>query len=111
MANAQTDEPSVMLMESGALTAHSLGDAAGSRAEVHRGMLVQTGEGQTAGRVAAVVLDQEQQKVTHILLMSERKLLEYRLLPVELIEEVDEEAVLLRIFQSVAENWPIWHGV
>lgn len=115
MANAQTNEQSVALMESGSLTVHNLDDVegsagAGSGAEVHRGMSVQTGEGHMAGRVAAVVLDQEQQKVTHILLMRERHLLEYRLVPVELIEKVGEEAVLLRIFQSVVENLPVWHG-
>lgn len=115
MANAQTNEQSVMLMESGSLTAHNLGNVEGSagarsEAEVHRGMSVQTGEGRTAGRVAAVVLDQEQQKVTYLLLMRERHLLEYRLVPVELIEEVGEEEVLLRIFQSVVENLPVWHG-
>lgn len=111
MANAQTNDLSVMLMESGVLTVHNLGDVAGSGAEVHRGMSVQTGEGHTAGRVAAVVLDQAQQKVTHLLLMRERQLLEYRLVPVELIDEVGEEAVLLRILPSVVESLPIWHGV
>jgi sporulation protein YlmC with PRC-barrel domain len=115
MAYAQTDEQSAMLMESGSLTAHNLGDVDGcagasSGAEVRRGMLVQTSEGRTAGRVAAVVLDQEQQKVTHILLMRERQLLEYRLVPVELVEEVGKEAVLLGIFHTVVENLPIWHS-
>jgi sporulation protein YlmC with PRC-barrel domain len=116
MASAQTNEQSVMLLESGSLTAHNLGDVegstgAGSGAEVRRGMSVQTGEGRTAGRVAAVMLDQTQQKVTHILLMRERQRLEYRLVPVELIKQVSDEKVLLRIFQPVVENLPIWHGV
>ena len=73
-------------------------------------MSVQTIEGDTAGRVAAVVLDEEHQKVTHILLMQERQLVEYRLVPVELIEEVEQEAVLLCILLPVVGHLPIWHG-
>lgn len=79
-------------------------------AVIHRGMSVQTSAGDTAGRVAAVVLDAEQQKVTHILLMQERQLVEYRLVPVEFIEEVEQQAVLLCILQPVVGHLPIWHG-
>lgn len=116
MANAQTNEQPMTLMESGSLTAHNLSDAdvsAGVRGqtEVHRGMTVQTGEGRTAGRVAAVVLDRAQQKVTHLLLVREHQLLEYRLVPVELIKQVGEEAVLLCIFHPIVERLPIWHAV
>jgi len=116
MSSSQTRDQSVTLMESGSLAAHKMGDAdvspaAISPAKVHRGMTVQTDDGQTAGRVAAVVLDQDQQKVTHILLMWERPLLEYRLIPVELIKQVGDEEVLLRIFEPAVENLPIWHGV
>lgn len=115
MANVQINEQPVTLMESGSLTAHNMDDAdisSGERGQttVHRGMTVQTGEGSTSGRVAAVVLDQAQQKVTHILLMRERHLLEYRLVPVELIEQVGEEAVRLCIFHPIVESLPIWHG-
>lgn len=116
MAYAQTNEQAVILMESGSLGAQRNNEADGSTgardgAVIHRGMSVQTSEGDTAGRVAAVVLEQEKQAITHILLMRDRQLLEYRLVPVELIEEVDEEAVLLRIFQSVVESLPVWHSV
>ena len=77
---------------------------------IHWGMSVQTSAGDTAGRVAAVVLDAEQQKVTHILLLQEHQLVKYRLVPVELIEQVGEEEVLLCIFHPVVESLPIWHG-
>ncbi len=73
-------------------------------------MSVQTSAGDTAGRVAAVVLDAEQQKVTHILLLQEHQLVKYRLVPVELIEQVGEEEVLLCIFHPVVGSLPIWHG-
>jgi len=115
MTRVQTGDHAVTLMESGLLTAQSMDHTDGSAGArggtaIHRGMSVQTGEGNTAGRVAAVVLDEEQQKMTHILLMQERQLVEYRLVPVELIEEVGEEAVLLYILHPVVENLPIWHG-
>lgn len=115
MSNSQLKGHFVMLVESGSLTAHKTNDAepgssTTSQAEIRRGMSVQTQEGHTAGRVAAVVLDQDRQKVTHILLMQERKLLEYRLVPVELIEQVENEAIRLRTFQHVVDNLPPWHS-
>ena len=115
MTRVQTSDHAVTLMESGLLTAQRMDHTDGSAgarggAAIHRGMSVQTSEGDTAGRVAAVVLDEEQQKVTHILLMQERQLVEYRLVPVELIAAVEQEAVLLYILHPVVENLPIWHG-
>lgn len=115
MSNSQPKGQSVTLLESGSLTAHKTNDAEpGSsttrQVEIRRGMRVQTLEGHTAGRVAAVVLDQDQQKVTHILLLQERKSLEYRLVPVELIEQVENEELRLRTFQHVVDKLPPWHG-
>lgn len=115
MTRVQTSNHAVTLMESGLLTAQSMDHADGSAgarggAAIHRGMSVQTSEGDMAGRVAAVVLDEEQQKVTHILLMQERQLVEYRLVPVELIEEVEQEAVHLCILHPIVEHLPIWYG-
>lgn len=103
----------VKLLESASLAAHNLLDSdlgAGSQATVHRGMAVQTSEGCTAGHVAAVVLGQEQQQVTHILLVQERQLLEYRLIPVELIQQVEDEKILLRICRPAVDSFPAWHG-
>ena len=115
MSNSQPKAQSVTLVESGSLTAHKTNDAApGSsttrQGEIRRGMRVQTLEGHTAGHVAAVVLDQDQQKVTHVLLLQERKSLEYRLVPVELIEQVANEELRLRTFQHVVDNLPPWHS-
>ena len=101
------------LLESGSLAAHNLGDSdvsSGSQATVHRGMTVHTSEGHTAGYVAAVVLDQGQQQVTHVLLVQERQLLEYRLIPVELITQVRDEVILLRIFQPAVDSLSAWHS-
>jgi sporulation protein YlmC with PRC-barrel domain len=115
MSRSQTNEQPVTLMESGTLTMDKAVDSGASsgesrRVEVHRGMTVLTGEGHTAGRLAAVVLNRDQQIVTHCLVMRQRQLLEYRLVPVELIEQVGDEEVLLRILEPVMESLPIWHG-
>ena len=115
MANIQINEHPAMLMESGSLALEHRHDAdrgtcACCGVEVHRGMVVQTSEGHIAGRVAAVVLEQGEQAITHLLLLRERQLLEYRLVPVELIEQVGEEVVLLRILPPVVESLPIWHS-
>jgi len=115
MTRVQTSDHAVTLMESGLLTAQTMDQTDGSTGArsgtaIQRGMTVQTGEGDTAGRVAAVVLDEEQQTVTHILLIQERQLLAYRLVPIELIAAVGKEAVQLCIMHPVVENLPIWHS-
>lgn len=113
MSSSQTEDDAVTLLESAALAAHNQADTdvrSGSQATVHRGMTVHTCEGHTAGHVAAVVLDQDRQQVTHVLLVQERQLLEYRLIPVELIEQVDDEEILLRIFQPAVDSLPAWHS-
>ena len=101
------------LLESGSLAAHNLGDSdnsSGMQATIHRGMTVHTCEGHMAGHVAAVVLDQGQQQVTHVLLVQERQLLEYRLIPVEFITQVSDEEILLRIFQPAVDSFSAWHS-
>lgn len=109
-----TKEPdSVTLLESASLVAPGLevSDLGPSRqATVHRGMAVQTSEGCTAGHVAAVVLDQDRQQLTHVLLVQERQRLEYRLIPVGLIQQVGDEDILLCIVQSVVDSLPAWHS-
>lgn len=77
---------------------------------VRRGMTVLTNEGCTAGHVAAVVMDSCSGKVTHLVLGRLIQTLEYRLASIDLIEAVDKEEILLRIFHPVEESLPIWHG-
>lgn len=106
---------SVRLLESGSLAARNGVDSgvrsgASGHATVHRGMTVQTSEGVAAGHVAAVVLDADQQEVTHILLVQEHQLLEYRLIPVELIQQVGDEKVLLNILQPAVDSLSVWHN-
>ena len=61
------------------------------------------------GRVAAVIIDKHDQKVTHILLIRLSQMPEYRLVPISIIEQVHEEKVLLRIFNPVVNSLPTWH--
>jgi len=75
--------------------------------EVTRGMAILTSEGHEAGKVAAVIVDNDSQKVTHILLTRPRQVPDYRLVPVILIEQVDEETVLLEICNQAIESLPI----
>jgi hypothetical protein len=113
MSKTQTEEVAVTLLESASLAVLPPGltdVGASDPVTVQRGMAVQTSEGQAAGHVAAVVLDGGQQEVTHVLLVQERRQLEYRLVPVALIRQVDEGQVLLRIMQSGIEGLPAWHG-
>ncbi|MCB0168807.1 MAG: hypothetical protein KDI79_31560 [Anaerolineae bacterium] len=72
--------------------------------EVSRGMTILTSERWEAGKVAAVVVDNESQKVTHILLTRSRLAPDYRLVPVKLIEQVDENTVLLDICSQAIET-------
>lgn len=102
------------LVESASLPMHhpeepGINSDTNSQTIVHRGMTVQTGEGQTVGHVAAVVLDRDQQHATHILLLQERHRLEYRLIPIAAINQVSDQKCLLRLFRSAVDSLPPWH--
>lgn len=78
--------------------------------EVRRGMTILTSEGHEAGRVAAIIVDKQDQRVTHILLGRLSQRTEYRIVPISLIEQVYEEQVLLSIFNPVVNTLPTWHS-
>jgi len=65
--------------------------------EVRRGMAIFTSDGVEAGKAAAVVIDEINQTVTHIVLCRLGQPPEYRLTPLSLIERVDEEGIWLCI--------------
>ncbi len=75
--------------------------------KVSRGMTILTNEGREAGKLAAVVVDNDSQKVTHLLLTRPRLVPEYRMVPVNLIEQVDEAVVFLEICSQAIESLPI----
>ncbi len=65
--------------------------------QVRREMVVVGSDGVALGRVAAVVVDHATQAVTHVLLGRRAPGLEYRLVPLSLIKQVDEAGVRLQI--------------
>jgi len=78
--------------------------------EVKRDMIILTGEGRAAGRVAAVVVSRHDRQVTHILLSQRSQPPLYRLVPIALIVQVQGGQVLLDIFNQGVESLPVWHG-
>ncbi len=78
--------------------------------EVKRDMIILTGEGRAAGRVAAVAIDRLDRQVTHILLSQRSQPPQYRLVPVALVMQVQGGQVVLDIFNEAVESLPIWHG-
>lgn len=102
--NSVTSNQSQRLFESGSTCPEQEN---GLPVNVSRGMTILTNEGWEAGKVAAVVVDSDSQTVTHLLLTRPRLVPEYRLVPVNLIEQVDEQVVLLEICSQAIESLPI----
>ena len=75
-------------------------------AEVSRGMAILTRDGREAGKVAAVVVDSQSRQISHILLGRPRLAPDYRLVPVELIKEVNETTVYLHIDSEAVGSLP-----
>lgn len=101
--NSVTSNQSQRLFESGSISPEQ---GNGLPVKVSRGMTIQTSEGWEAGKVAAVVVDNDSQKVTHVLLTRPRLVPDYRLVPVNLIEQVDEDIVLLDVCSQDIESLP-----
>jgi len=74
-----------------------LGRPPSEAVQVRREMIVFGSDGVALGRVAAVVVDLATQATTHVLLGRLAPDLEYRLVPLSLIERVDEAGVRLQI--------------
>jgi hypothetical protein len=74
--------------------------------EITRGMAILINDGWEAGQVAAVVVDDSSQKVTHLLLVRPHLVSDYRLLPVELIEQVSHEGVWLDLNSDAVDSLP-----
>jgi sporulation protein YlmC with PRC-barrel domain len=84
-----------------------LGPKDSSPVKVRRGMAILSRDGQVAGQVAAVVIDNYNQNVTHLLLSRPGQIPEYRLIPVNLVEWVKDEMVLLNIHWQAIESLPL----
>ena len=65
--------------------------------EIRRGMAILTKNGQKAGQIAAVLLNNDSQTITHLLFAPWPQLSDYRLATVDLIKQVTGEMVLLHL--------------
>jgi len=101
--NSVTGNQPQRLFESGSICPEQANDLP---VKVSRGMIILTSEGWEAGKVAAVVVDNDSQKVTHVLLTRPRLVLDYRLAPVNLIKQVDKGVVVLDVCSQDIESLP-----
>jgi hypothetical protein len=67
-------------------------------------MTIVSEDGQLAGQVAAVVADKPRQHVTHLLLSQPGQASKYRLVPVNLIEQLNDEIISLSVQQQVIKS-------
>jgi hypothetical protein len=74
--------------------------------EVQRGMMIFGQDKKVAGVVAAIVLDCQSQKGTHILLSHVPPTSDYYLIPLKLIDRIDGETVWLRASSEEIEILP-----
>lgn len=114
MASPQTHDQTGLLMERGVLALPLPGNPAtladtSQPVEIYRGMTVQSAEGCTVGHVAAVLLDQEQHQVTHILLQALQQIA-YHLAPIEMIDWLVDDEIRLCLPTSTVTDLPLWHS-
>lgn len=76
--------------------------------EIRRGMTILTTEGDVAGIVAGVIHNIDPYQVEYILLSRPSQQIEYRMIPVELVQQVNEETVLLHILAPLVSTLPPW---
>jgi sporulation protein YlmC with PRC-barrel domain len=79
--------------------------------DVRRGMSILSKEGIDMGQVAAVILDRNSQKATHILLCHLPEKRGYWMIPVDLISEVRDGILRLAIPGKVVDALPLWRSV
>ncbi len=78
--------------------------------EIRRGMPILSEESLEVGKVAAVLLDDDTRKATHILLSRLPEMKGYWLVPVDLIFGVCEGNVQLRISENAVGDLPLWQS-
>lgn len=104
--NKTPEQSSQKLFVCGQLTPAPQGETA---VDVCRGMTVRAREGHDIGYVAAVVTEAPATDVTHIILGYCQAASDYRLIPVSLVSEVDDDTVRLRVSAQEAAHLPNWH--
>lgn len=78
--------------------------------EVSRGMRILSQEGGDVGQVAAVILDGNTQRATHILLCRLPEMRGYWMVPVYLISEVHDDVVRIAIPGKVVDTLLLWRS-
>jgi sporulation protein YlmC with PRC-barrel domain len=81
------------------------------KAEVRRGMPVLSIEGKEWGKVAGVVLNNENSQATHLLLSRLPEISGYWLVAVDLIAEIGEKKVTVSVSDDALQSLPRWHAV
>lgn len=76
--------------------------------EVRRGMTILSNESLEVGQVAAVILDRDSLKATHILLGRLPETRGYWMVPVDLISDIHDGIVQLSIAGNAVDNLPPW---
>ncbi len=104
LSSEQTLLPAQKLLVSGLIR---LDKPEAELVELRRGKTVVDQDGQEVGGVAAVVLDCASQEITHVLLGHLPLTAVYRLIPLPLIDKIDEEIVWLTIPRAEVKNLPI----
>lgn len=94
--------PTSRLMVSGRLSI----DGALELMELRRGMIVAAAAGEPVGTVAGVLIWQDTEQPTHLLLSCDLASGSYRLLPVEEVAGIENEAVRLRLTASDVATLP-----
>ena len=100
--NDQVGAPDQKLMANSLVYLEKMDDPV----EVQRGMIILGQDQLEAGVVAAVLLDCRSQKTTHILLGRVPPTSDYRLIPLKLIDRIDEGTVWLRATTEAIEKLP-----
>ena len=78
--------------------------------EVTRGMPIRSKEGLQVGKVAAIVLDAEKQKATHLLLDRLPEMSGYWLVRAKWIRKVQDDEVWLSIPSEAIPSLPRWQS-
>jgi hypothetical protein len=78
--------------------------------EIHRGMKILGAEGEVAGVVAGVIHNKVPHQAEYVLLSRPIQQVEYYMVPVELIQQVDRETVLLHIAAPMVKTLARWRN-
>lgn len=79
----------------------------GLAVEITRGMSILTNDGHEVGKLAAVVVETGSQQMSHLLLSRSPLGPGYRLIPVNLIEQINQKTILLRVGKQIVDSLPV----